>query len=165
VKDYPAYRLARAPMPQADSDRDSQNSAFRVLFDHIKENQIAMTAPVEMTYSTDDTQTTQPSPATDAYRQQSMAFLYGDMDMGEPGRDGDVEVIDVPPMKVVSIGVKGGYTTQRFAEAKAKLDAWLSERDAAYKPAGPPRYLGYNSPFVPVWMRYGEVQIPIEPRR
>ena len=45
IKRYPAYRLARSKMSGADS------VAFWTLFLHIKKNEIAMTAPVEMTYA------------------------------------------------------------------------------------------------------------------
>ena len=47
VLDYPAYRLARAPM----SGQMRTNNAFWKLFRHIESNQIPMTAPVETTYS------------------------------------------------------------------------------------------------------------------
>lgn len=112
-----------------------------------------MTAPVEMTYNEDG-------------KQRTMAFLYRTPDMGTAGSDAKdqrVEVRDVPAMTVLSIGVKGDYNHERFEAHVAKLRAWLKD-NSEYQPAGDPRYLGYNSPFVfPSTRKYGEVQIPIKP--
>lgn len=151
VKQYPAYRAA---VIATDQDKGgSDNGMFRPLFNHIKSKDIAMTAPVEMTYD-------------DAGNADSMAFLYRTPDMGAAGPDADnpnVKVKDIPAMTALSIGVKGGYTHSRFADAVVQLNAWLAENNS-YRATGEARYLGYNSPFVfPAYRRYGEVQIPIEP--
>lgn len=167
VKELPAYRMARVPMtPQREVGGDepaedgSDNGAFMTLFNHIKKNDIAMTAPVEMEIA----------PGLDGAGKgedaamDSMAFLYRTPDLGEPGADGDIEVTDVPASTVVSIGVRGRSTPQRVAEAVAKLDAWLEANAAEWRAVDgePARYLGYNSPMVPPAMRYGEVQRRVE---
>lgn len=149
VKQYPAYRAAYI---SADDDNSGSSGLFRPLFNHIKRQDIAMTAPVEMTYADDG-------------EESSMAFLYRTTDMGALGSDTDdpdVVVKDIPAQTALSIGLKGGYSHSRFEKAVIKLNAWLNE-NSGYRAAGDPRYLGYNSPFVPGPMRYGEVQIPIEP--
>ena len=149
IKTYPAYRAAKI-VAKADNEQSS-SGMFRPLFNHIKREDIAMTAPVEMTYS-------------DEGEESSMAFLYRTPDMGQPGSDSKdprVQISDFPAQTVVSIGVKGGYTNDRFEEAMEQLSAWLTE-NTQYRAAGEPRYLGYNSPFVPRFMRYGEVQVPVE---
>jgi hypothetical protein len=176
VKQYPSYRAARAEMADAGPKR-GQNEAFGVLFNHIQTHDIAMTAPVEMTYRQDaapppveggagDGRTPANAPAENGRKLEmaatAMAFLYASTDLGKAGREGDVDVIDVPPMTVVSIGVQGDYTERRMAEAVAKLRAWLSHNEGGHLPDGPPRYLGYNSPFNLPWLKYGEVQIPIK---
>ena len=151
VKTYPAYRAA---VIEAEEDGASSSSLFRPLFNHIKREDIAMTAPVEMTYDAKG-------------RQDSMAFLYRTPDMGQTGADSEdprIQVKDIPEMTVVSIGLKGSYTHDTFETARGKLNTWLKE-NPGYRPIGEPRYLGYNSPFVPSWMKYGEVQLPIEPTR
>ena len=112
IKRYPAYRKAEA-------DAKSRR-AFWTLFSHIKKNDIAMTAPVEMAYSDREG----PSEST-------MAFLYGRADMGRPGRQARVEVIDVAPMLVVSTGVRGSRTPDSVAKARARLEVWL---DANQRP-------------------------------
>jgi effector-binding domain-containing protein len=147
VKQYPVYRAAVID----DGTDGTQGNMFRPLFNHIQREDIAMTAPVEMTYDND--------------QQASMAFLYRTPDMGTTGSDeADQRVVvkDIEPQTAVSIGVRGSYSKEHFDEALTKLNNWLDENSDAWQQAGEPRYLGYNSPFVPWFMRYGEVQIPIE---
>lgn len=145
VKSYPAYRAARVTR----DDVTGQDQMFGTLFKHIQQNDIKMTAPVEMTYATD------PKDGTTA-----MSFLYATPTMGTLGADGVVQVIDVPVARVVSMAVRGNYSRETFDEAVVSLREWLSKHPE-FKPKGQPRYLGYNSPFVPPFMRYGEVQIEV----
>lgn len=148
VKQYPVYRAA-----VIDGKTDGTPSGmFRPLFNHIQRKDIAMTAPVEMTYNGE--------------AQSSMAFLYRNPEMGSLGSDDEdtrVEVREIQQQAAVSIGVRGRYSTDNYNEALDKLNAWLDENNGQWQPAGEPRFLGYNSPFVPGFMRYGEVQIPVEP--
>jgi hypothetical protein len=123
------------------------------LFNHIKQEGIAMTAPVQMDY--------QGSTGADP-SQRSMAFLYGDPSTGQAATAGPVRVIDVPPMTVLSLGVRGDRTRQKVLSARRRLTDWLSANSARYQPDGEIRVLGYNSPFVPVGRRYFEVQIPVK---
>ena len=148
VKQYPVYRAAVI----SNETDGTQNGMFRPLFNHIKRKDIAMTAPVEMTY--------------DGQQQASMAFLYRNTEMGTPGSDeADQRVVvkDIAEQTAVSIGVRGRYTTENYDEALDKLNAWLEENKDTWQADGEPRFLGYNSPFVPGFMRYGEVQIPVQP--
>ena len=159
VKPYPAYRAAIATAP--DNTQATDNTLFRKLFGHIKQRDIPMTAPVEMSYGNAD------GADTDVTEPLSMAFLYRDTTVGQTGEaEPGVRVVDVPAATYVSIGVRGRYTVDRYRDRVARLETWLDEDPTGqtYRPAGPPRYLGYNSPFVPRFMRYAEVQIPIEPR-
>lgn len=147
VKQYPVYRAA-----VIDDETDgSQSGMFRPLFNHIQREDIAMTAPVEMTY--------------DGERQASMAFLYRNPTMGSLGSDAEdqrVEVREIEQQTAVSIGVRGRYSEHNYNEALAKLNTWLDENKDQYTQADEPRFLGYNSPFVPWFLRYGEVQIPVQ---
>jgi len=144
VKQYPPYRKASAAGPMA----------FWMLFAHIKSNGVAMTAPVELDYG--DPSATEP-------REQSMSFLYERPDQGSAGRQGFVEVDDVPATTVLSIGCRGARTRASVDEARDKLLRWLDENKSAYRAAGPLRVLGYNSPFIPKEKQFYEVQISIEP--
>lgn len=149
VKHYPAYRAAvqQAMTPEG---RKTPNGMFSPLFNHIKKNDIAMTAPVEMTYNEGETQP------------MSMAFLYGDPAWGKTGQDATVQVVDLPPLTVISIGLRGGYDQENFQRGLAQLQQWLKDHPGRYTQAGPARYLGYNSPFIPGFFKYGEVQIPVK---
>ena len=73
---------------------------------------------------------------------------------------GVVRVEDVPPRAYASTGVRGSYSPAHYSEGIARVRAWLSEQ-STWKADGSSRYLGYNSPFVPWFLRYGEVQIPV----
>lgn len=151
VKTYPVYRAAI--VSDADLSRGDMDSMFMTLFNHIKRNDIAMTAPVDMTFEI-SASAAEPNVA-------QMAFLYRRPTQGEVGREGKVEVQDLDAQSFVSVGVRGDYTTERFADHLPQLESWLQTQQSTWIAAGPPRYLGYNGPFTPPFMRYGEVQIPI----
>lgn len=153
VKQYPAYR--EAVVKSAALGNAGPNGMFSPLFKHIKKNDIAMTSPVEIQY---------PDPSsTDAARPVAMAFLYREMSWGRTGSDGAVEVVDALPVTVISVGIRGSYSDTHFKEALAKLNAFLAVNPGRYTVAGPPRLLGYNSPFVPWFLRFSELQIPVNP--
>jgi hypothetical protein len=143
VKHYPAYRKATA----------SGMGEFWKLFRHIKQNNVQMTAPVEMAYG---------DPSSEKVVESSMSFMYESPDQGSTGSNGSVEVSDMPAGKVVCIGCRGSQTTQAVAEARQKLLAYLAENKDRYVAAGPMRVMGYNSPFVPRDKNFFEVQIPVK---
>lgn len=146
IKQYPAYRLARTRMSGVES------GAFWTLFSHIKKKDIAMTAPVEMAYGETVKKELQP---------KTMAFLYRSTAQGQAGTEQDVEVVDVPAMTALSLGVRGEATKARLVQAKTHLDAWLAEHTGEYEASGPLRVMGYNSPFVAANRRFTEVEIPL----
>jgi hypothetical protein len=150
VKAYPVYRAA--VVADVDIAGAGMRPMFMELFRHIQSNKIAMTAPVEMGY--DDG-------AAGTPRMESMAFLYRTKDQGGVGDAGAVRVRDFEPQLYASIGVRGDYTGRNFEKGLSGLMSWLDANADHVQPLGPPRYLGYNGPFVPKFMRYGEVQIPI----
>lgn len=135
-KSYPGYRAARA----------DGRGAFWMLFRHIKKNDVQMTAPVEMRMD-------------DAMRQVNMAFLYEAPDQGEAGPQGRVKVLDLEPVTVLSVGVRGARSQERVEQARKAIEAKL-EADG-YQRAGDWRMMGYNSPMVPAEKRFWELQIPV----
>lgn len=152
VKSYPAYRLARTEMNR---DRSGENSAFYTLFGHIKRNEIAMTAPVQVDYSGEEGQ----------LDPEAMAFLYASPELGDAGADPEdesVEVTDVPALVVISTGVRGDIDAADVAQARERLEAWLKQHADLYHADGPLRTMGYNSPFIPEDRQYFEVQIPVK---
>lgn len=152
VKNYPVYRAATVANVSIQPGKgDPMGPMFMTLFDHIKKNDIAMTAPVDMGFAGDP----------DAPSMTTMAFLYRSAEIGAVGEDGDVRVEDLQPRTFASVGVRGSYTIENFKEGLHQLNAWLAE-NREWQPDGPARYLGYNSPFVPWFWRYGEVQVPVQ---
>jgi hypothetical protein len=149
VKTYPQHRLARTTTAGPGRGDDGM---FMRLFGHIKRNDIAMTAPVTMDWSADP-----------AAGPRSMAFLYGAPGLGQPGpdpADGAVVVEDIPETTVVSVGMRGGYGEKPLRAGLDTLETWLAGHPE-WTAAGPPRMLGYNSPFVPWFLKYAEVQLPV----
>lgn len=144
IRSYPAYRMVRTGM------RSGSTGAFWPLFQHIQKNEIAMTTPVQVDYEADG-------------RATSMAFLYGSPELGPTGKDGRVEVVDVPAMTVLTIGSRGYERPHRIAELHARLLACL-DANADWEAAGPMRTMAYNSPSVGADRRYFEVQVPIRAR-
>ncbi|MHC4548403.1 MAG: heme-binding protein [Planctomycetota bacterium] len=141
VKDYPSYRAARA----------EGGNSFWTLFTHIKKHRIAMTAPVEMGLAE--------PPDGGEMQRQNMAFLYASPDLGKPGRDGRVEVVDLKPVRVLSCGIRGPLTREKVEQAKRSIAQRLE--GGGERRAGAWRLLGYNSPMVPATRRFWELQLPV----
>lgn len=139
-KTYPAYRAARA----------QGGNSFWTLFNHIKKNEIAMTAPVEMTMEAGD---------GEGLRMLDQAFLYERPTLGEAGTAGKVEVVDLPAVTVLSVGMRGDASVAGIARARAALEARLAKD--GYERAGPFRMLGYNSPMVASARRFWELEVPV----
>jgi hypothetical protein len=148
VKPYPVCRAA--VVTALDVEGDGMRPMFMELFRHIKNNDIAMTAPVDMGYDE----------SADEPRMTSMAFLYRHPDQGSAGTDGAVRVENLESRTFASVGVRGSYSARNYSKGLAILEGWLAGHPR-WRADGPPRYLGYNSPFVPWFMRYGEVQTAV----
>jgi len=147
VRAYPRYRMAAAPVAARGS-----GGAFWRLFGHIQHNEIAMTAPVEMTLDE----------RVGSAREVTMAFLYELPDQRSEAVDDAVVIVDAPQAQAVSIGLRGESSSRRVAQARSALEAWLAER-SDLEASGPARVLGYNSPMVPRSRKFFEVQIPVRP--
>lgn len=152
IQRYPEYRAAL--VRETDLGQEGMEPLFGELFRHIKDNDIAMTAPVEMEFGSDGS-TKQPT---------AMAFLYRTTAQGLTGRQGSVRVGDRAVSEFVSIGVRGDYSAENFRAGLDRLTPWLQQERETWQVIGSPRYLGYNGPFVPSFMRYGEVQVPVRRR-
>jgi hypothetical protein len=138
-KKYPGARAAVATQ---------DGKAFGLLFRHISTNQIAMTTPV-LSHLVDGN-------AVD------MAFFYATPTLGAPTRPQDgVSVVNIAPMRVLSVGMRGGETGEPpMALAKRLLEARLALGDVAA--TGEWRQLSYNSPMVPPSERFWELQVAIK---
>lgn len=159
IKRYPVVR--RAEVTGRMSPGIGMNLAFFPLFQHIKSRDIAMTAPVEMNY----TGTRNKTPEGGDARPESwtMSFLYRRTDQGPTGKDqkrSNVQVVDVPAITVVSLGVRGPYNYAHMQKEWQALEEWLNEQ-SIWEAAGEPRALHYNGPERREADLWSEVQIPI----
>jgi effector-binding domain-containing protein len=152
VKQYPQYRAVT--YRHAGDLRQATGVAFNPLFQHISNNQIAMTTPVEARY-------TEIPGQIDAVPQAEVSFLYPSPNITPSSVNSAVSVTETPPMTVVSIGLQGAYTWESYENNLQKLKDWLKEHPE-YVIVGPPRRFFYNSPMTAEAIKISEVQIPID---
>ena len=146
IKKLPVYRMAKV----ANSGMGGNN--FFTLFNHIKKNNIEMTAPVEMTMTEKNGK----------YTESSMAFLYQETTLGKVGPQGNVAVLDTTECTVVSVGMRGSPSSENIESARRWLLEKIKNAPEAYEIAGELKVMGYNSPFMPEKLRYYEVQLPLK---
>ena len=146
IKKLPVYRMAKV----ANSGLGGNN--FFTLFNHIKKNNIEMTAPVEMTMTEKNGK----------YTESSMAFLYQETTLGKVGPQGNVAVLDTTECTVVSVGMRGSPSSENIESARRWLLEKIKTTPEAYEIAGELKVMGYNSPFMPEKLRYYEVQLPLK---
>ena len=122
----------------------SSDGMFRRLFGYIQKNNIKMTTPVEVDINPG-----------------KMRFFVGSKDTQRKGvGDQNVNVTNLKARKVLSIGVRGGYTEGNFITNKKKLLKWL-RNNSDYKAAGKAYAVYWNGPFMPGFLKRSEIHIPI----
>ena len=154
VKRYPAYRAATVRYTGDLSQ--ATFGAFSPLFRHISDNEISMTSPVETRYPL----STLDPDNSDTNGEALVSFLYRDTDTYPEEIAENIEVEDIPPMTVVSLGLRGSYDYRSYQENVQKLYNWLKD-NPEYAVVGQPRRFFYDSPFVPEALKRSEIQIPI----
>lgn len=154
LKTYPAVRLAEVA-GSGNPDR-GMNRAFWPLFNHIKRHDMAMTSPVEMTYSGIGAD---PAAQPQAW---NMAFLYRTPDMNATGVEGSVTVRDAQPTTVLAAGLKGDYSMSLVERGRRTVQEWLAS-NPQWVIAGDWRSLYYNGPALFFWNKWAEVQVPVRP--
>ena len=142
VKTYPPYRTAET------AGRSETLSFFR-LFDHIKDRQIPMTAPVEMTMES----------SPNSLKKENMRFLYQNTKVGERGDFDRVRVADQPPVTAYSYAFMGRDNEANIARAREAIDVKLARQG---KTAQAYRLLGYNGPDVPKDRQTWELQAIVD---
>lgn len=145
IKKLPVYRMAKVA-------NGGGNGSFFTLFNHIKKNNIEMTAPVEMTMAEKNGK----------FTESSMAFLYQQTTLGKTGPQGNVAVLDTTESLVASIGMIGSPSTTALDSAKLWLLEKIKASSQPYEVVGELRVMGYNSPFMPEKLRYYEVQLALK---
>jgi hypothetical protein len=124
----------------------NSNKLFGRLFGYIRQNEVAMTVPVQANVAAGE----------------MLFFVGGDADEKELASSALVTVTNVPARQVVSYGGRGSYTEDRFGEAVEALTEWLAAHPA-YVAAGEAYAIYWNSPFVPGFLKRYEVHVPVEP--
>ncbi len=140
VKQFPAYRAAF-------TTGNSGNFSFFKLFNHIKRNNIPMTAPVEMPIVTT---------SDGNIIQKGMAFLYQNQKVGSTGPAGkNINVRDILATRAVTYAWMGTDSQRNRSLARAQVDEYLA---ANHLKAGSYRLFGYNGPQTPRSERTYELQ-------
>jgi DNA gyrase inhibitor GyrI len=153
VKQYPEYRAATVQM--TGNLEYAPSRGFTPLFRHISSNDISMTAPVETRYPVD----TLGGQATEG--DAAVSFLYRSLDIVPQEIAQGIQIEDIPPMTVVSIGTRGRYNLETYQVSIERLQAWLAEHPE-YEVVGQPRRFFYDGPFLPDAMKRSDVQIPVQ---
>ena len=157
IKRYPTVR--RAEYVSGGNAGVGMNMGFFPLFNHIKDNDIAMTSPVEMDYR----DMFEPGSGKQAPKDSmswTMSFLYRTKDLAPTGKDGKVVITDRPETTVLSIGMNGPYGTGVVEKGLQKLNAWLAEHPE-WEVVGDPRAFHYNGPYISNRVKWSEVQLPV----
>lgn len=156
LKQYPQYRAATVQVVGDLANASSRG--FSPLFRHISSNDISMTAPVETRYPTATLQG-----GAVAQGEAAVSFLYRSLDIVPQEVAQDVQVEDIPPMTVISIGVRGGYDYNIYTRSIERLQAWLLAHPD-YMVAGLPRRFFYDGPYIPDPIKRSDIQIPVQRR-
>ncbi len=120
------------------------NGLFRRLFRYISDEEVEMTVPVEADVNPG-----------------KMRFFVGKEDRQKSlsSKEG-VKVFTMPKLTVVSIGIRGSYSEDRFRKNEKKLLEWL-KKQKKYEKAGSAYAVYWNGPFVPGIFKRSEVHVPI----
>jgi hypothetical protein len=129
---------------------------FSPLFRHISSNDISMTAPVETRYPV-TTLEVSAAPVGNA----TVSFLYRSRDIVPQEVAQDIQIENIPPMTVVSLGTRGRYDLETYQASIQRLRAWLAAHPE-YTVVGPPRRFFYDGPFLPDALKRSDVQIPVQ---
>lgn len=157
VKQYPAYRSATVRYSGELSM--AANRAFDPLYRHISSNNISMTAPVETRYPVSTLEANEMS-TPDEQGEALVSFLYRSTDIYPDEISQNIQVEDIPPMTVLSLGLKGSYDYSSYQKSIERLREWLAQHPE-WTVVGSPRRFFYDGPYVPEPAKRSEIQIPI----
>ena len=145
VKDLPATRALEAAA--STGYFEGGNRTFMTLFRYIRSNELAMTIPVEAEIT----------PARMRF------FVDRNVTRKLPSGDSGVNVLDLPARKVVSLGLRGGYSQENFEEGVTKLREWLAG-NPDWVAKSEPYAVYWNGPFTIWFAKRSEAHIRISPR-
>jgi peptide methionine sulfoxide reductase msrA/msrB len=142
VKELPAALSLKAVSAQ--SYFGTENGLFLRLFRFIRDNEVAMTVPVEVELE----------PGV-------MRFYVGAEDSRRPLKS-TASVALEPRAKrtVAALGVRGAYSPEKCREAIANLRQWV-RRNSDIEAVGEPYMVYWSSPFVPGFLKTSEAHVPV----
>ncbi|MEM1058639.1 MAG: heme-binding protein [Verrucomicrobiota bacterium] len=144
VKTLPEATIIRSSSPGGYFAES--NGLFMPLFRYIEKRDIAMTTPVEAEID----------PGT-------MAFFIGrDVPTEALTQAEGIEIERVPERRVLSVGIRGGYSEENYQKAREQAAAWLAQHPQ-WQPDGAARMVYWNGPFVPSWTKRSELHLPVRP--
>ena len=126
----------------------ANNGLFRKLFRYISSNDVSMTTPVE----------------ADINPGKMRFFVGGEDKQKKLHSNESVNIVKIPSITVISIGIRGSYSEEKFSENKAKLFAWL-QKNQKFESIGEPYGVYWNGPFVPGIFKRSEIHIPIKRKK
>ena len=120
------------------------NGLFRTLFGYISKHDLSMTTPVEA-----------------EIKPGKMRFFVGEKDTTKKRTNtGKVEVIDLDPITVVAIGIRGSYNSENFQKHEKLLLKWIDD-NPNYETSGSAYAVYWDGPFIPWLLKRSEVHLPI----
>ncbi|MBU61373.1 MAG: hypothetical protein CMI26_02580 [Opitutae bacterium] len=123
---------------------NADNGLFRNLFSYINANDISMTTPVEAEINPG-----------------SMRFFVGKDDQRKAIKStSEVVVRTIDPLVVLTIGIRGSYSEDRFHKNHKRLLSWIN-KNKEYEAVSEAYAVYWNGPFVPGIFKRSEVHLPI----
>ncbi|MDA7822649.1 heme-binding protein [Opitutales bacterium] len=120
------------------------NGLFRTLFGYISKHDLSMTTPVEA-----------------EIEPGKMRFFVGEKDAAKKRPNtGNVVVINLDPITVVAIGIRGSYNSENFQKNEKLLLEWIDE-NPDYETSGTAYAVYWDGPFIPWLLKRSEVHLPI----
>ncbi len=106
-----------------------------------------MTAPVETRYPVSTLEAGEIK-APNERGEAKVSFLYRSTDVYPEQIAQDIQVDEITPMTVVSLGLKGSYDYKSYQQSPIVIRDWLAQH-SEYTVVGSPRRFFYDDPYIP----------------
>ena len=165
IRDYASHILAEIMI--SGSLEGAGNQAFRPLFkyisgDNLKNEKLAMTAPVSQQAAGEKISMTAPVSQQAAGDGWAVSFMmpasYNMKTIPQP-KNPAVKLRLVSAHRMAAIRYSGFWSKNRYNKHKHKLEEWMKLNGLTA--VGDPVWARYNPPFTPWFMRRNEILIPI----
>ena len=134
--------------------RAVEAQSFSQCFQHIKRNDIPMTAPVYMSMESQGTALPR--------SMKHMRFLFPSPDTKSSVIVPGARVVDVPEKEVLIMYMQGVMSDDRTLNSLTQMRRYLMEHYPQLRIVSDVQILGYNSPFVLPWKKLWALQLEVE---